>query len=183
MDVHDIEGTAARETPRRAHAGEDIERRHQFVAHGPADAVDRALIVGQILPATREVAKPVNGNALEFRVAAAAVGRGEDLDLHSSRSLPTQQLDQPGRNDVPGRARKCCDDMKNAHARVLYYSGRLTILEAHWAEHGGFGCCRRSCSPGRPSICIAWQRLNGPPSARAASPGVGCPWHSARCSS
>ena len=80
-----------------------------------SDAIDRSLVVGKILPAAGKVAKSVEGNALEFGVAAAAICRGKDFDVESGGPLAPKQLDQPGRDDVPGRARKCRNHMKDAH--------------------------------------------------------------------
>ncbi len=115
MHVDDVELAPVRQPPRRAHSRQHIKRGHHLVANRAADAVYGALIVREIFPAAREVAKPMNRNALEFVVAAAAVGGREHFDLESGSALAPEQLDEPGSDDVPGGARKCRNHMEDAH--------------------------------------------------------------------
>ena len=89
MHVHNVELTATGKPPRGAHAGQHIERRHQFVANRVTNAVYGPLIVSQIFPAAGEVAEPVYGDAFVLLIPAATVGGGEDFDVQSRGALPS----------------------------------------------------------------------------------------------
>ena len=115
MHVHDVDVPATREPPGGAHSGQHVKRRHQLVANGVTDAVYGPLIVGQVFPARGEITEAVDRNAFQLLIAATAVGGGEDFDLQSRGALPSQQLDEPRSNDIPGGARECRNYMENAH--------------------------------------------------------------------